>query len=280
MIMNCRDGQSATWRRTLIRFVVGAILLVAASVLGQVRAIAQTPPVNSTSALPSTHSETSAPAVGQKKPPENTRVLEDGSWFFPDIAHTGKPLTSGEKFKLAIVNSVSPGTFLGSALGAGIGQATNSPAGWGQGSGAYGQRFGASMAKSASNNLIGRYFLSAVLHDDPRYFVRGDGSLKQSIQYALRRVVIVRKDNGREAFNWPGVLGPLGAAGLANTYLPDAQRTVGYTFENYGWSIASSAGVNLLKEYWPTITRKVLVPLGISHDSHKSSGLSEAEPGR
>ena len=122
------------------------------------------------------------------------------------------------------------------------------------------------MAKGASTNLIGTYLLSSALHDDPRYFVMGDGSLKQSFKYALRRVVIVRKDDGGEAFNWPGVIAPLAAAGLANAYMPDAQRTVGYTMTNYGWSIAASAGVNLLKEYWPTITKKILVPIGIGHD--------------
>jgi hypothetical protein len=125
------------------------------------------------------------------------------------------------------------------------------------------------MAKAASTNLIGTYFLSSVLHDDPRYYAMGDGSLRESIKYALRRLVIVRKHDGGEAFNWPGVVAPLAAAGLANTYMPDAQKTVGYTFKNYIWSIAASVGVNLLKEYRPTVTRKVLAPMGISHSSNQ-----------
>ncbi len=125
------------------------------------------------------------------------------------------------------------------------------------------------MANRATNNLIGTYFLSSVLHDDPRYFVMGDGSLKENVKYAFRRVVIVRKDDGDEAFNWPGIIAPLAAVGLANTYLPEAQRTASYTFRNYGLTLAAYAGVNLLKEYWPTIARKVLVPIGMAHDSKK-----------
>jgi hypothetical protein len=97
----------------------------------------------------------------------------------------------------------------------------------------------------------------------------GDGSLKESFKYALRRVVIVRKDDGGEAFNWPGVLAPLAAAGLANTYMPDAQRTVGYTFQSYGIAVGVSAGENLLREYWPTITKRILVPLRMSHEPNK-----------
>jgi hypothetical protein len=262
------SGRVSRTHITVIRFAIGTIVMIA-WLTGQVPALAQNSDAKSPSSSSNIQSPASAPMAGKKEKVRGPKVITKRDLFFPDLAHGDQPLTSGEKFNLAIVSSVSPATFLGSAFGAGIGQAADSPAGYGQGACAYGQRFGASMAKSASNNLIGKYFLSSVLHDDPRYFVMGDGSLKQSVKYALRRVVIVRKDDRGEAFNWPGVIGPLASAGLANTYMPEAQRTVGYTFENYGWSIAASAGANLLKEYWPTITRKILVPIGIGHDSAK-----------
>jgi hypothetical protein len=265
---NRYSGRVSRMHIKVIRFAIGTIVIIA-WLTGQVPALAQTSAANPPPSSSNRQSQTSARTAGKKEKVGEPKVITERSLFFPDLAHGDQPLTSGEKFNLAIVSSVSPATFLGSAFGAGIGQAADTPVGYGQGASAYDQRFAASMAKSASNNLIGKYFLSSVLHDDPRYFVMGDGSLKQSVKYALRRVVIVRKDDGGEAFNWPGVIGPLASAGLANTYMPEAQRTVGYTFENYGWSIASSAGVNLLKEYWPTITRKILVPIGIGHDSDK-----------
>ncbi len=253
----------------MIRFAIGAIVAILASLACQAPALAQTSDANSPPLSSNSQSQTSAPIAGKKQQAGEPKVITKPSLFFPDLAHGGQPLTSSEKFKLAIVTSISPVAFVGSGLGAGIGQAADSPAGYGQGAEGFGKRFGASMANRASTNLIGTYFLSSVLHDDPRYFVMGDGSLKESVKYALRRVVIVRKDDGGEAFNWPGVIAPLAAAGLANTYMPDAQRTVGYTFQNYGTSLAVSAGVNLLKEYWPTITRKILVPMGMSHEPNK-----------
>jgi hypothetical protein len=266
---NGYSGWISAMHNAVIRFAIGAIVAVLASLAGQAPALAQTADANSAPSASSANSQTSVPATGQKQQAGEAKVVTKPSFFFPDLAHSSQPLTSGEKFKLAIVNSVSPPAFLGSAFGAGIGQAADTPAGYGQGAEGYGKRFGASMATGASTNLIGTFFLSSVMHDDPRYFVMGDGSLGQSIKYALRRVVIVRKDDGGEAFNWPGVMAPLAAAGLANTYMPDAQRTVSYTFESYGWAMAASAGVNILKEYWPTITRKVLVPMGMSHDPNK-----------
>src|ERR1035441_4501298 len=203
---------------------IAATVAIVVSLAGPVPALAQTSDANSPPSSASSQPQTSASIAGKKEQAGEPKVITKPSLFFPDLAHSGQPLTSGEKFNLAIVTSISPVAFLGSGFGAGIGQAADSPAGYGQGATGYGKRYGASMANRASTNLIGSYFLSSVLHDDPRYFVMGDGSLKQSVKYALRRVVIVRRDDGGEAFNWPGVIAPLAAAGLANTYMPDAQR--------------------------------------------------------
>jgi hypothetical protein len=259
-------GRVSAMYRTVTRLILGAVV---ATLVGLLPATAQTSQSNSSPSSSNGQSPTAPSKATSKRPAASTNIIDKRSFFFPDLAHSGQPLSSSEKFRLAAFKSVSLGAFVGSAFGAGIGQAADSPAGYGQGASGYGQRFGASMAKNATSNLVGTYFLSSVLHDDPRFFVMGDRSLKQSIKYALRRIVVIRKDDGTEAFNWPGVVAPLVAAGVANTYLPEAQRTVGYTFENYGWSIATAAGVNLLKEYWPTITRRVLVPIGMSRDSNK-----------
>jgi hypothetical protein len=49
------------------------------------------------------------------------------------------------------------------------------------------------------------------------------------------------------------------AEGLANTYLPDSERTAGKTFERYGIRIGFSAANNILKEYWPTIFKRLRI---------------------
>ncbi len=261
-----KRGEGSERHNVASRFTGGSIVVIIALLGGQMLATAQVSDPTTPSSLGKGHAQTSTTMAKRHWQVPEAKVLEKRSFFFPDLAHGGQPLTSGGKLRLALTNSVSPATFLGSAFAAGFGQAANTPAGYGQGASAYGQRFGAAMANRASTNLLGNFFLCSVLHDDPRFFVMGDGSLKQSIKFALRRVVIIRKDDGGEAFNWPGIVAPLGAAGIANTYWPDAQKGAGYTFKAYGWALAGSAGVNLLKEYWPTITRKVLVPLGITHE--------------
>ncbi len=63
--------------------------------------------------------------------------------------------------------------------------------------------------------------------------------------------------------------------GLANAYWPDRNRTVGDTFMRYGIDIATKAGGNMLREYWPVVYRK------FSHSgSAQAVRLSETSTGQ
>ena len=88
-----------------------------------------------------------------------------------------------------------------------------SPSGWGQGWDAYGQRFGADMARVASYNFFGTFVIASVTHEDPRFYVRKDLNFGQSVEYAANRLVITRSDSGEQVVNYAGLLGPLAAKG-------------------------------------------------------------------
>ena len=125
-------------------------------------------------------------------------ILGRRSAFFPSIATSKGPLSSKQKFELFADESVSSSRFLSSAAGAGIGQARNSLAGYGQGMSGYGKRFGSSMATAASTNFFGTYVIASALHRDPRYFVTLRGGAGHRIAYALSRIVVSRTDDGRD----------------------------------------------------------------------------------
>ena len=188
------------------------------------------------------------------------KLLSVHSRVFPNLAVSTKPMKPKEKFMLAVENSVSTFTVVGTAAGAGLGMAMNTNSGYGQGAEGYFKRWGAGMAFASSNQLIGTYAIASLTHQDPRYFVQNSGRFKESVRYAVTRVFVARYDDGHTGANWAGILGPLGAAGLANTYLPSNNRTVGHTFENYGISLGVAAGVNVLREYWPHINKKLGLP--------------------
>jgi hypothetical protein len=184
-------------------------------------------------------------------------VLTKKSIFFPNIATGVGALSTKQKFELFADESVAPSRFLSSAAGAGIGQAQNSLAGYGQGAGGYGKRFASSMATAASTNFFGTFVIASVSHRDPRYFVTLHPGVRYRIGYALSRIVISRTDDGRNAANWPGILGPLLAESLANSYLPVKEQTAGLTFQRYGIRIGLNTASNALRQYWPTIFRRL-----------------------
>jgi hypothetical protein len=186
-------------------------------------------------------------------------LITKRSYVYPELATTPGPLTSKEKFELFLDKSVSPPQILSSAAGAGISEARGTLAGYGQGGDGYGWRFASSMASGASSHFFGTFLLPAMFREDPRFFVRLHGGFGVRAGHALRRAVVVRTDAGKESFNLPGILGPLMAEALANAYLPASEQTAGKTFGRGGIRIGFSAGNNLLKEYWPSIFKKLRV---------------------
>ncbi len=75
--------------------------------------------------------------------------------------------------------------------------------------------------------------------------------------YAISRVLVTRTDSGQQRFNFSEVMGAFAAAGLTNTYYPDADRNVSHTMRAAGISLATSAGWNVLYEFGPDLLRKL-----------------------
>ena len=198
-----------------------------------------------------------APAKRENPLNETIQILGRRSIFFPDLATSHKPLSSKQKFELSADESIAPSRLLSSALGAAIGQAADSLPGYGQGMSGYGKRFGSSMASAASDHFFETFLLASLLHRDPRYFVVLRGGAGYRIKYALSRTVVTRTDDGRSAVNWPGILGPLLAESLANSYLPAKEQTAGRTFRRYGFRVGlehgEQSGAGILADDFPEL---------------------------
>jgi hypothetical protein len=191
--------------------------------------------------------------------PNPIGLIAKKSYIYPDLATTSGPLTAKEKFELFVSTSISLPQILSSAASAGISEARGTLAGYGQGGEGYGKRFGSSMASDASSHFFGTFLFPAMLHEDPRFFVKVNGGFAARVGHALRRVAVIRTDVGGERFNLPGTVGPLLAEGLANVYLPQSERTASKTFQRYGIRIGFGAVNNLVKEYWPSIFKSLRI---------------------
>src|SRR5271170_1184974 len=145
---------------------------------------------------------TSLPANPIQGSVQVVRLLQQRSLVFPDLATTQGPLTSWDKFKLAVNNSVAFSTVGGVLIGAAFSQAINRPSGYDQGAEGYGKRVGADMARATSGNIFGTFVLASALHQDPRFYVKKNLSFKQSVEYSAVRVFITRSDSGERVVNY------------------------------------------------------------------------------
>jgi len=189
-------------------------------------------------------------AQEQLKDQEKQRVLGFIPNFYVSYVPDAAPLTSKQKFQLAWKSTIDPVTFGITGAVAGIEQAQNHFAGYGQGAQGYAKRYGASYADLVTNTFIGGAILPSLLKQDPRYFYKGTGSKRSRALYAIANSVICKGDNGHWQANYSGILGSLAAGGISNLYYPASDRNgAALTFENTAIGIGTTAAANLLQEF-------------------------------
>ncbi len=238
----------------------GLVLVIVLCILLARGACAQQSQTNQAPDAPSASTSSSTPPGHSNRVQSGVaffQLLQRKSVVFPDIATAQGSLSRGQKFRLAANNSVSVSTVSTALVASTFSLYLDRPPGYGEGIGGYGKRFGADLARSASNNLFGTFLIASVTHEDPRFYVRKDLSFKQSLTYAALRLVRTRSDSGDSVFNYSGLLGTLAGEALADTYYPEGSKGVGSAFIRFSSDLAWRFGGNLLRQYWPKINRRL-----------------------
>lgn len=189
-------------------------------------------------------------AQEQLKDQEKQRILGVIPNFYVSYVPDAQPLSSKQKFQLALKSTIDPVSIGVTAAVAGIEQATNHFPGYGQGAEGYAKRFGATYADFSINLFIGGAILPSLLKQDPRYFYKGTGSVGSRAGYAIANAVICKGDNGKWQPNYSEIIGSLAAGGISNLYYPASDRNgISLTLQNTLIGIGSTAAINLLQEF-------------------------------
>jgi Carboxypeptidase regulatory-like domain len=188
-------------------------------------------------------------AEEQLKVQERQRVLGVVPNFYVSYVWDAAPLSTKQKFGLATRNALDPVSFLGAAFGAGLEMWQKDYVGYGHGAPGYFSRMGASYGDGFNSSFIAGAILPSILHQDPRYFYKGTGSIRSRALYAMSTVVMCKGDNGEWQPNYSNVFGNLASAGLSNSYYPPANRGGRLVFDN--WLIGMGAGAigDLFQEF-------------------------------
>jgi hypothetical protein len=188
------------------------------------------------------------------------------------------PLTTKQKFKVVARGSFDYVLYPWYGFLSAISQAENSEPGYGQGWEGYGKRYASAFADGTIENFLTGAVFPSFLHQDPRYFQSGVGSIAHRSEYAVSRIFVTRTDSGGTQFNYSEIVGSaLSAAISTNTYHPRAfittrfnpatdtltyihngsDRTLANTLSVWGTQVGYDTITIVVKEFWPDIHRKL-----------------------
>jgi len=251
-----------------LRFVLGAIAIIHLLFAYTALAQQQQPPASEQqpAANPSTPQQSQAGAQTPDEKKDENQEQKTGTsndrlfWALPNFltVKTEKipPLTAGQKFKVVARSSFDYIEYPWYAILAGISQAENSEAGYGQGTEGYAKRYAATFADGTIENFMVGAVLPSALHQDPRYYEMGKGGFWHRTSYAVSRLLITRSDSGHAEFNFSEIVGSAIAASISTfSYHPRGERNIGNTATVWGSEIGYDGITIELKEFWPDIHR-------------------------
>jgi hypothetical protein len=121
--------------------------------------------------------------------------------------------------------------------------------------------FGKRLLAAEGDQITSCFFiygaLPTVLHDDPRYFRRVEGTPIARTWYAVSRTFVARTDSGAPTWNTSQVAGQFAQASLSNLYYPHQDRTAIGTLANWAVQLAYNSAFNIVKEFYPDVADKL-----------------------
>jgi len=195
------------------------------------------------------------PEASSKK--ESERIFGVVPAYSITDAKNSPPLTSKDKFHLFVSGTLDPFPFVVYGIQAGVEQANGTHDGYGQGAAGYARRFGAALGDGTSARFFSTYAFPSLLHQDPRYFRKGEGSGWSRLRYSISRGFVTRSDAGKTQPNWSNLMGKFTGAGLSNLYYPPEDRGASLTLSRVAISLSYQMLGNVAIEFWPEIHRKI-----------------------
>jgi hypothetical protein len=182
-------------------------------------------------------------------------------------------ITPSQKFQLFFKGAFDPYQFALAGIDAGIGQAENSNPGYNQGLKGFGRRYGANYGDNFDGNFWGNAVLPSLLHQDPRYFRLGHGSILHRALYSISTSLRTRGDDGKWQPAYSNLLGNLIGGSVSNLYYPDGDRGL-YPTLRRSLSVTYQGTLGgLLQEFYPDAMQKYK-----NHRARKAAAAAAATP--
>jgi len=199
-----------------------------------------------------------APAKTEDGPQQTKRI----AGIMPNFRSVSRdtilpPQSPKDKLVIAGKDTFDYSSFIIVAIQAGIAMNGKSTPEFHQGALGYGRYYWHTLADTADENFMVGGLGPVLFHQDNRFYTLGHGGVLKRIPYAMSRILISRKDDGHESFNFAEVIGAGAAAGLSSTYYPTVDRSWTKTGQKWLTGMIIDSANFVLKEYWPDINQKL-----------------------
>jgi hypothetical protein len=165
-----------------------------------------------------------------------------------------KGLTVKEKLSYDAAHLFDVENLIFAGVGAALDQARNRPSEWGQGWGAYGERYGSHVGQYLIQRSI-MFPVQALDGEDTRYFSSTRKSVQGRIGDAFLHTIWRHNDSGGMMPAYSEFLGDYGAAAASRFWWPDRFHNGKDIFIAGSDTILIDAGINVFREFTPDIKR-------------------------
>jgi hypothetical protein len=166
------------------------------------------------------------------------------------------PITPKQKFQLFFKGAFDSYQFVLAGIDAGIGQAEDTNYGYHGGIKGFARRYGANFADNFDGNFWGNAVLPSLLHQDPRYFRMGHGTVLHRSLYSISTTFRTRGDNGNWQPAYSNLVGNFIGAAISNVYYPDYRNNERgiYPTLRRGIDVTYQGTIGgLLEEFYPDL---------------------------
>ncbi len=117
----------------------------------------------------------------------------------------------------------------------------------------FGEHYQGSLIQQERSPLLDKYLYPSMLGVGRRYQPSTSDSLMGRTSYAASRIFVTRDSSGKARLNTPYLLGLLASVAVHSTSHRNLARSTLTTFNSFGSTVGSDAGINVFHEFEPGI---------------------------
>jgi hypothetical protein len=191
-----------------------------------------------------------------KPPPQPKRILGlMPNYRAVSAGELPPPPTPKQSIKIATKNSFDYSSFAFVGITSLLAEGTEAHPQLGKGvPGFWGYYWRGFLDKTDGNYWV-IFIMPTFLHQDERYYAKGQGPMLKRVVYAASRVLITPDYQGKNTFNASEIFGRGISQSIALTYYPSKDQAIGPFMQKYGYALGRDAITNTFREVFPDINQ-------------------------